>query len=175
MKLLAFAASRSSTSINKQLVTYAASLVPNATVEILDINDYEMPLFSQDKEVTLGLPPAAKAFYQKLGQADAIVVSFAEHNGSYTAAYKNLFDWTTRIDMKIFQHKPVVFLATSPGPGGAESVLSAATASAHFFAADVKASVSVPSFYDNYDSEKQQITNPAIVSELSSALAKLNN
>lgn len=174
MKLLAFAASSSSTSINKKLVTYAASLVANATVEIIDINDYEMPLFSQDKEA-LGLPAAAQAFYQKLGQADAIVISFAEHNGSYTAAYKNLFDWTTRIDMKIFQHKPVVFLATSPGPGGAQSVLSSAVNSAHFFAADVKASVSVPSFFDNYDGEKQQITNPAIVSELSSALGKLNN
>ena len=174
MKLLAFAASSSSTSINKKLVTYAASLVANATVEIIDINDYEMPLFSQDKEA-LGLPAAAQAFYQKLGQADAIVISFAELNGSYTAAYKNLFDWTTRIDMKIFQHKPVVFLATSPGPGGAQSVLSSAVNSAHFFAADVKASVSVPSFFDNYDGEKQQITNPAIVSELSSALGKLNN
>ncbi|TMM42536.1 NADPH-dependent FMN reductase [Colwellia ponticola] len=174
MKLLAFAASSSSTSINKKLVTYAASLVANATVEIIDINDYEMPLFSEDKEA-LGLPAAAQAFYQKLGQADAIVISFAEHNGSYTAAYKNLFDWTTRIDMKIFQHKPVVFLATSPGPGGAQSVLSSAVNSAHFFAADVKASVSVPSFFDNYDGEKQQITNPAIVSELSSALGKLNN
>jgi chromate reductase len=78
------------------LATYAASLVADATVEIIDINDYEMPLFSQDKEEVLGQPDAAKAFYAKLGQADAIIISFAEHNGSYTAAYKNLFDWTSR-------------------------------------------------------------------------------
>jgi len=174
MKLLAFAASSSSKSINKQLATYAASLVPDATVEIIDINDYEMPLFSQDKETLLGQPDAAKAFYAKLGQADAIIISFAEHNGSYTAAYKNLFDWTSRIDMKLFQNKPMVFLATSPGPGGAKSVLAAATDSAHFFAADVKASVSVPSFFDNFDSEKQQVTNPAIIDELKSALAQLS-
>jgi len=174
MKLLAFAASSSSKSINKQLATYAASLVPGATVEILDINDYEMPLFSQDKEEVLGQPDEAKSFYAKLGQADAIIISFAEHNGSYTAAYKNLFDWTSRIDMKLFQNKPMVLLATSPGPGGAKTVLTAAAGSAPYFAADVKGSLSIPSFFDNFDSEKQQITNPAILDELKTVLAQLN-
>lgn len=173
MKLLAFAASNSSKSINKQLVTYAASLVNNAAVEILDINDYEMPLFSEDKEAILGQPEQAKAFFAKLGQADAIIISFAEHNGTYTAAYKNLFDWTSRIDMKVFQNKPMVLLASSPGPGGASSVLNAAQASAGFFAADVKATLSVPSFFDNFDVEKQQIRNPALLEELQSALATL--
>ncbi|MFQ3209617.1 MAG: chromate reductase [Colwellia sp.] len=156
------------------MATYAASLVADATVEIIDINDYEMPLFSQDKEEVLGQPDAAKAFYAKLGQADAIIISFAEHNGSYTAAYKNLFDWTSRIDQKLFQNKPMVLLATSPGPSGANTVLSAATGSAPYFAGDVKASLSVPSFFDNFDSEKQEITNPAILDELQSALAQLS-
>lgn len=174
MKLLAFAATSSSKSINKQLVTYAASLVADASVEILDINDYEMPLFSQDKEEVLGQPEQAKAFYAKLGQADAIIISFAEHNGSYTAAYKNLFDWTSRIDMKLFQNKPMVLLATSPGPGGAATVLAAATGSAPYFAADVKASLSIPSFFDNFDSEKQQISNPEILDKLQSAVSQLS-
>jgi chromate reductase len=174
MKLLAFAASSSSKSINKKLASYAASLVSDATVEILDINDYEMPLFSQDKEEILGQPDAAKAFYAKLGQADAIIISFAEHNGSYTAAYKNLFDWTSRIDQKLFQNKPMVLLATSPGPGGANTVLTAATGSAPYFAGDVKGSLSVPSFFDNFDSEKQEISNPTILDELQSVLAQLS-
>ena len=176
MKLLAFAASSSSKSINKQLVTYAASLVKDddgVDVEILDINDYEMPLFSQDREEQLGQPQLAKDFFAKLGQADAIIISFAEHNGSYTAAYKNLFDWTSRIDMKLFQNKPMVLLATSPGPGGAGSVLAAATGSAPYFAADVKASLSIPSFFDNFDMEKQQLTNPELLDKLHSAVALL--
>jgi len=174
MKLLAFAASSSSKSINKQLATYAASLVADATVEILDINDYEMPLFSQDKEEVLGQPEQAKDFYAKLGQADAIIIAFAEHNGSYTAAYKNLFDWTSRIDQKLFQNKPMVLLATSPGPGGANTVLTAATGSAPYFAGDVKASLSIPSFFDNFDSEKQVISNPELLDQLQSALAQLS-
>ena len=170
MKLLAFAASSSSKSINKQLATYAASLVEGAEIEILDINDYEMPIFSQDREEQLGQPELAQKFFAKLGEVDGIIISFAEHNGSYTAAYKNLFDWTSRIDMKVFQNKPMVMLATSPGPGGAGSVLAAATASAPYFAADVKGSLSIPSFFDNFDMELQILRNPELKAALVAAL-----
>ena len=175
MKVLAFAASSNSQSINKQLATYAASLVDKAEVEILDINDYEMPLFSQDKEAELGQPTHAKNFYGKLGQADAIIIAFAEHNGSYTAAYKNLFDWTSRIDMKLFQNKPMVFLSTSPGPGGAATVLSAAVTSAPYFAADVRASLSLPSFFDHFDQETQTVTSPEYQDKIKAAVNKLSH
>jgi len=173
MKLLAFAASSSSKSINKQLASYAASLVEGADVEILDINDYEMPLFSEDKEKELGQPELAKQFFAKLGEADAIIISLAEHNGSYTAAYKNLFDWTSRVDMKLFQNKAVVYLSTSPGPGGGASVLAAATNSAPYFAADVKGSLSIPSFYDNFDMENQTLKNAELKDKLQTILAQL--
>ena len=174
MKLLAFAASSSKQSINKQLVTYASSLVEGASVEILDINDYEMPLFSTDREEELGQPAAAKKFFEKIAQADALLISLAEHNGNYTAAYKNLFDWTSRIDMKVYQHKPMTILATSPGPGGANTVLQSAITSAGFFAANVQSTLSIPNFYANFDSENGTITNPAIQAELIAVLAKLS-
>ena len=173
MKVLAFAASSSTKSINKALANYAASLVTDAEFELLDINDYEMPLFSQDREEELGQPQAAKDFFAKLGEADAIIIALAEHNGTYTAAYKNLFDWTSRIDQKVFQNKPMVYLATSPGPGGAASVLAAATNSAQYFAGDVKASLSIPSFYDNFDMETQKLSNPELDEALKAAVAKL--
>tara|TARA_R110001583_G_scaffold2536_5_gene18266 strand:+ start:34519 stop:35040 length:522 start_codon:yes stop_codon:yes gene_type:complete len=173
MKVLAFAATSSKSSINKQLANYAAKQIKDAQVELLDINDYEMPLFSEDREKELGQPELAKTFYQKLGEADVIVISFAEHNGSYTAAYKNLFDWTSRIDQKLFQNKPVIMLATSPGPGGAGSVLSAAQSSAPYFAADVKGAISVPSFYENFDVESGQLTNKDLVDNIMDIIAKL--
>ena len=44
MKIIAFAGSPSKKSINKKLVTYAAGLFKDATGEVLDLNDYEMPL-----------------------------------------------------------------------------------------------------------------------------------
>ena len=120
-KIIAFGASSSETSINKQLVTYAANQFENTTVEILDLNDYEMPIFSIDKEKN-GIPKLAHDFYNKLGTADLIIISFAEHNGVYTTAFKNIFDWTSRVNMNVFQDKPMFLLATSPGPRGGSSV-----------------------------------------------------
>lgn len=173
MKVLAFGASSSKTSINKSFATYAAQLIPDAEVEVLDLNDFELPLFSTDKEAELGQPELAKRFFDRIGQADAIIISFAEHNGSYTAAYKNLFDWTSRIDMKVFQNKPVLLLATSPGPGGAASVLAAAKGSAPFFAADVKGDFSLPSFYDNFDQATLSFKNGDLAEQFQLEVAKL--
>ncbi|KZN29791.1 NADPH-dependent FMN reductase [Pseudoalteromonas luteoviolacea] len=175
MKVLAFAASNSRQSINQQLAKYAASKIENADVEILDLNDYEMPIYSSDRETQSGIPEQAQRFYDKIGAADVIIISFAEHNGSYTAAYKNVFDWTSRIDMKVYQNTPMLLMATSPGPGGAQSVLGAAVNSAPYFAADVKASLSVPSFFDNFDVEAGKLTNSDIEASLEDALKQLAN
>ncbi|GLX80799.1 NADPH-dependent FMN reductase [Thalassotalea eurytherma] len=173
MNVLVFGATNSTTSINQQLAKYAGSLIKGANVEALDLNDFEMPIYSPQREEALGQPKLAQQFYKKIGDADAIIISFAEHNGSYTAAYKNLFDWTSRIDMKVFQNKPMVMLATSPGPGGANSVLSSAVNSAPFFAAQVKASLSVPSFFDNFDMEKRVLINPELDKALNEAVGQL--
>ena len=173
MNILAFAASSSKKSINNHLVRYAASLLEGVTTEILDINDYELPLFSEDREAELGQPDLAKQFFDKIGNADAVIISFADHNGSYTAAYKNIFDWASRINPKVFQNKAMVLLATSPGPGGGSNVLAAATASAPYFDGVVKASLSVPSFYDNFDIEQGRIINEDISGQLLAAMNSL--
>ena len=173
MKVLALGASNNKQSINRILAAYAASLLDEADVEVLDINDFEMPIFSDQREQELGQPEQAKRFYQKIGAADAIVISYAEHNGSYTAAYKNLFDWTSRINSKVYQNRPMLMLSTSPGPGGAANVLAAAKKSAPHFAADVKASISVPSFHDNFDVDTNQLTNAQIKREIEQAVQSL--
>ncbi|HIF9293053.1 TPA: NADPH-dependent FMN reductase [Photobacterium damselae] len=173
MKILAFGATNSRNSINQQFARYAASLVPNAEVEVLDLNDYELPIFSFEREEQLGQPELAQKFYKKLGEADAIIISFAEHNGSYSVAYKNTFDWVSRINQKVFQEKPMLLLATSPGPGGAANVLAGAVGSAPYFAGDVKASVSLPSFYDNFDMATCKVINAEIDTKLKEAVEEL--
>lgn len=173
MKILAFAASNSRQSINKQLVTYALSLLEDADTEILDINDYEMPIYSADREQEQGIPDLAHQFYKKIGEADALLISYAEHNGSFTAAYKNLYDWTSRIDMKVYQGKSMVMLSASPGPGGAGNVLASALTSAPYFGGEVKANLSVPSFYDNFNVKSGKISNPELNDKLAAAIASL--
>ena len=173
MKILAFAATSSSKSINKQLLRYATSQLEKAETELLDINDYELPLFSEDREAELGQPALAKAFLDKIRDSDALLISFAEHNGSYTVAYKNLFDWASRINPKVFQNKAMILLATSPGPGGAASVLATATTSAPFFDGVVKASLSIPDFYENFDDTQGRIINEEINAQLISTINHL--
>ncbi len=175
MKLLAFAATNTSPthSINYHWVKYATSQVPNSTVELLDLNDYEMPIYSQDREKNTGIPERAQQFFDKITQADAIFISFAEHNGNYTAAYKNLFDWASRIDQKVFQNKPMILLSTSPGAGGASNVLNIATTSAPYFAADVKGHMSLPSFYDHFDMQTQTLKTADFQTQLQRTLSAL--
>lgn len=173
MKLLAFAASSSRKSINKCLARYAACLLEVAKVKVLDLNDYELPLFSEDRENELGQPELAKAFLAEIDNADALIISFAEHNGSYSAAYKNLFDWCSRIT-KVFQGKPMVMLSTSPGARGGATVLTTAVNSAPHFNGEVKASLSIPSFYENLDLDNGRISNPELNEALQQAVNKLN-
>jgi len=162
MKILAFAASSSRESINKQLAACALSQYSDAQTQLLDLNDYELPIYSIDKEKESGIPDKAKEFFEKIGNSDALIIAFAEHNGSYTAAYKNIFDWMSRIDQKVFQSKPMIMLATSPGKGGAKNVLAQATASAPYFGGELKGSLSIANFYSVFDSSKATLNDETL-------------
>ena len=166
MKIIAFAGSNSQHSINKKLATYAASLFENAEVEVLDLNDFQMPLFSVDIEKEIGQHPLAQAFLDKIATADFLVVSLAENNGNYSAAFKNLVDWSSRINGKIFQEKPMFLLATSPGARGGASVLEIAKSNFPRFNANIKAVFSLPSFNDNFDVEKGRVSNLELDNQL---------
>jgi chromate reductase len=150
-KIIAFGASNSSTSINKVLATYAAHLFQNVSVEILDLNDYEMPIYSKDFEDKNGIPDLAIDFYNKLGSSDLIIISFAEYNGAYTSAFKNIFDWTSRHNGKTFQNKPMLLMSTSPGARGGQSVLDMARNRIPFHAGEIKGHFSLPNFEQNFD------------------------
>jgi len=154
MKLLAFAASNSSQSINRQLVDYVIGLLQGGEIDgvdpdaleisTLDLNDFEMPIYSIDRQEAGGIPQPAHDFYNALGAADALLISFAEHNGSYTVAYKNVFDWASRIDMRVYHDKPIVMLSTSPGGGGGGFVLRTASHLAGYFGNEILATLSIP-------------------------------
>ena len=166
MKIIAFAGSNSQQSINKKLAIYAASLFENADVEVLDLNDFQMPLFSVDIEKEIGQHPLAKVFLEKMASADILVVSLAENNGNYSVAFKNVFDWCSRIGAKVFQDKPMLLMATSPGARGGASVLEIAKNAFPRYGASIKATFSLPSFNDNFDVEKGKISNEELDNQL---------
>ena len=180
MHILAYAASNSSQSINAKLIGYAKrlisdGLISDSTVEQLDIHDFEMPIYRADRQRDDGIPDLAHQFYAKIGAADALIISFAEHNGHFSAAYKNLYDWMSRIDRKVYQDKPTVMLATSPGGRGGTNVLASAMKSAASFGADLRASLSVPNFHDNFDVDTGRLTNAELDQALQAALLTLKS
>lgn len=155
MKILAFGASNSRESINKILAEYTAKQFEGAEVELLDLNDYEMPIFSVDREKHEGIPTLALKFAEKIDQSDLLIISLAEHNSTYSTAFKNVFDWVSRIkDRKHFGEKPVFLLATAPGPGGGKNVMAAFEARAPFSGANVLQSFVLPKFKETFDIEK---------------------
>ena len=149
-KILALGASTSSKSINRQLAVHAANQVTDAEVTDLDLRSYDLPIYSADEEETNGAPADAQKFLDAIRAHDGIAISMAEHNGSYTAAFKNLYDWTSRIEQKVWSDKPMLLLATSPGGRGGATVLGAAEATFSRMGAKSVATFSLPSFYENF-------------------------
>ena len=127
-KIIAIGASNSKNSINKALATYAANRVEGANVQVLDLNDYEMPIYGIDYENEHGIPQKAEDFRNALHASDGIVISFAEHNGAYSVAFKNVMDWISRIKGDVWGNKPMLLMATSPGGRGGKTVLDIAVA-----------------------------------------------
>ena len=155
MKILGFAGSNSSKSINRELVRYAASFFNNHDIEILDLNDYEMPIYKMDREKENGIPQLAIDFTHKIDSSDLLIVSLAENNGAYSAAFKNIFDWVSRIPIrKAFGDKPMLLMATSPGPRGGASVLEIAKNRMPRSGGNVLETFSLPSFSENFDRSK---------------------
>lgn len=179
MNILAFGASNKKQSINKQFASFVAYRFAelhhqDSHIDIIDLNDYEMPLFNEDKQKISDVPIAAKTLCQKFSDNDLIIISFAEHNGIYTAAYKNILDWCSIIKRGIFCDKPMILLATSPGSLGGKSVLNFAVQSTPNFAGIVKGSFSLPKFYDNFNTETQKISNTDMLNALDTMIKDYN-
>ncbi|SFJ69032.1 NADPH-dependent FMN reductase [Myroides guanonis] len=164
VKIVGFAASTSSTSINKKLVESTISMFPSGEVEVIDLNDYRVPLFSIDEEKN-GFPDGATRFLEKIKQSDAIICSLSEHNRNWTASFKNLFDWCSRIELKVFQEKPMFLMSTSPGGYGGQNSLNIAIKVFPSFGGQVRDSFSLPKYYENFD-EVNGIINMELLTEL---------
>ncbi|MEM9395370.1 MAG: NAD(P)H-dependent oxidoreductase [Pseudomonadota bacterium] len=175
MKVLAFAASNHSNSINRALLGYAASrleaLDPTCTIDFADINDFEMPIYSIDRENADGVHPLAQEFFEKIGAADALIVSFAEYNGFVTSAWKNIHDWMSRIQMKIWQDKPIVLLAATPGPRAGANVLQTQEFTAPFFGMDIKGKYGVGTWGEAWDGKA--LTKDADITGVDAAIKGL--
>jgi len=154
-RIVVIGASSSSKSINRKLANYAAKSISLDT-EIIDLNlnHFEMPIYSEDLQSSLGIPQKAIDFKREISTSDALVISLAEHNGSYTAAFKNIYDWISVIEADVWCSKPILLLSTSNGARGGKTILETAHSR---FSMDYKYQIphfSLPFFQKNFDSNE---------------------
>jgi len=149
-KILAFGASNSKNSINKTFAVYAANQLKNVQITVADLNDYAAPLYSVDLEKEHGIDENIMRFYELIKENDAIVMSLAEYNGLHTSAFKNLWDWLSRIPMEkpmnIWGAKPMFLLSASPSRRPMNNVLKISKEIFPHFGANIIADYYLPSF-----------------------------
>lgn len=154
-KIIAFGASNSTSSINKQLAVFAANQLENVETEILDLNDFELPVYSVDLEKQAGVPENAVRFANFISDSDAIIISLAEHNGLHSAAFKNLWDWMSRLGSpKIWHDKAMFLLGTSPSKREESSVMKVSQDLFPKFGANIICSFHLPSFNHFFSDDK---------------------
>ena len=163
-QIITLGGSSSSDSINKRLARYAGGQLKEYQVKDLDLRDYDLPLYSIDYEKEHGFSDDLIKLEQEITGSDGIVLSLAEHNGAYTAAFKNAFDWLSRRESKVWRGKPMLLLSTSPGARGGQSVLEIAKSRFPFNGGNIVASMSFPSFNENF--KNGEVTDPELKKEL---------
>ncbi|WP_127141774.1 NADPH-dependent FMN reductase [Flagellimonas marinaquae] len=151
--ILAFAGSNSSTSINFKLVKLTATMVENHDVQTLDLAEHPFPMYSEDLEKEKGYSDALTQFKRHIAQADGIILSVNEHNGNPSAYFKNLLDWLSRMERNFLEGTKVLLMSTSGGKRGAKGSLGVIEGMLPRFGAEVVATFSLPSFYDNFSED----------------------
>ena len=90
-----------------------------ATAEILDLKEYNFPLF--DERLRLQKEPAAATldFANKIKAADGVIIVTPEYNGGYPAALKNVVD----LLYAEWKRKPIAISTVSDGMFGGTQVI----------------------------------------------------
>ena len=97
-KLLIFAGSARTASTNKQLAALAASTAQDANIDVtlIELKDFEMPIYDGDLEGDTGLPEHAKRLKQLFVEHDGLFIASPEYNSSFSPLLKNALDWISR-------------------------------------------------------------------------------
>ena len=147
-KILAFAGSNHSNSINYSLIEYTASLIEKIEVTVLDIKTWDIPIYSIDMDPDQ-TPELIMKFIKLIEENDGFIISSPEHNGGTPAFFKNIIDWVSRRSKNVFDNKPVLLMSTSPGAGGGANNLKFLNHTLPYQGANIVSTYSLPSFYNN--------------------------
>ncbi len=124
-KILAFAGSTRKDSFNRKLlpIAVAGAREAGAEVTVVELSDFEMPLFNQDLEASGGAPPTVAKLKQLFLDHHGLLIASPEYNSSITPLLKNTLDWVSRPapgeqGLVAFRGKAAGLISTSPGALG---------------------------------------------------------
>lgn len=108
---------------NRRLALEAARLLAlsNATVTLVDLADYPMPIYDGDTEEAEGPPAMAIKLAQRIAEQDGMLLVSPEYNASIPPLLKNTLDWVSRVrkiegrPLQPFKRLVVALASASPG------------------------------------------------------------
>lgn len=89
--------------------------------ELIDLRDYDLPLFNEVSSNAWqeSQDPKARAWQKKIGEMDGFIFVTAEYNRSIPGALKNAIDWGSRpYGDNAWNDKPTGVIGASPGSIG---------------------------------------------------------
>lgn len=121
MKLLLIPGSLRKDSYNKKLLRAVEAHLADKSVDTttLDLQDFPMPMYDGDLESQSGISESIQALGTHLLNADALIVSTPEYNGSIPGVLKNMVDWVSRLKPMPWPGKHLLLMGASPGALGA--------------------------------------------------------
>ena len=90
-----------------------------ATVEILDLNEYQFPVFNERLKFQVNPTASMIDFANKIKSADGVIIVTPEYNGGYPASLKNVVD----LLYDEWHRKPIAISTASNGPFGGTQVI----------------------------------------------------
>lgn len=124
-RILAFSGSARRESLNRKLLAAATEAVRAAggAVTVVDLNEFDLPLYHGDLEEQAGLPAAAVRLVELVQAHAGLLIASPEYNSQMTPLLKNTIDWVSRAEENPFTGKVAAVVAASPGAlGGARSL-----------------------------------------------------
>lgn len=112
-------------SFAKKLAAAAGRMIATngGSATVIDLRDFDMPLYDGDLEAATGMPAGAVALREVVTQHDALLVVSPEYNASIPAVLKNALDWVSRPyapepGAMAWRGKTAAIMSSSPGALG---------------------------------------------------------
>jgi len=182
-KILAFAGSTRRDSFNRKLIPIAVAGAREAGAEVtlIELSDYELPLFNQDLEAEQGLPAAALQLKELFVAHQGLLIASPEYNSSFTPLLKNTLDWVSRPapgegGLAAFRGKTAGLMSASPGAlGGLRGLVHLRSMLGNIDVLVLPTQVSVPKAMDAFadDGSLKDAKQAASVKQVGTQLAEL--